>query len=214
MLAPSPVHRGRPVLFNERALCLFAATSFEKEAWHTALCRACACGGGPACDAALSASYTAFLRAAEAAMRAAGCEGLTAALAAEAGVGAQASPASLACLNLFCARYFFDLQRNARVEAALAQRLQEQLSRADIPPWMTRLRVVRVALPPGGAPPRAQRLALAAPGAHPALADVAANRGPIPAYEVRFLKPPFGFQPWWRAHTPAPHRWTFRTWAA
>jgi hypothetical protein len=172
------------VLFNERALCLFAATSFEKEAWHTALSRACASPGGasPAGDAALSSSYAAFLRAAEAAMRAAGGEGLTAALAAEA---AQASPASLACLNLFSARYFFDLQRNARVEAGLAERLQMQLLRADIPPWMTRLRVVRVALPAGGAPPRAQRLALAAPGAHPALADVAAHRGPIPAYEVR-----------------------------
>jgi hypothetical protein len=171
-------------LFNERALCLFAATSFEKEAWHTALSRACAGGTSPAGDAALSSSYAAFLRAAEAAMRAAGGEGLTAALAAEA---AQASPASLACLNLFSARYFFDLQRNARVEAALADRLQMQLLRADIPPWMTRLRVVRVALPPGGAPPRAQRLMLAPPGAHPALADVEAHRGPIPAYEVRLL---------------------------
>ena len=150
-------------------------------------------------------------------MRAAGCEGLTAALAAEAGAGAQASPASLACLNLFCARYFFDLQRNARVEAALAQRLQEQLSRADIPPWMTRLRVVRVALPPGGAPPRAQRLALAAPGAHPALADVAANRGPIPAYEVRSTQFT-SFAAARHAYLHAPlclfQRWTFRTWAA
>jgi hypothetical protein len=186
---PGAVHRGRPVLFSERALCVFAPSSFEKEAWHFALRRTCApaspapplpaAGDDAAADAA---PYAAFLRAAEAAARA----GITdAAVAASAAATASAdAPGWLACLNHVAARYFFDLQRNPRVADALAARLQLQLSRLDTPPFISALRVVRVTLPPGGAPPRAARLALCDAEAHPAC-GAAAQRGPIPAYEVR-----------------------------
>jgi hypothetical protein len=176
-LSAPAVHRTRPVLFNEHALCLFAPSSFEKEAWHVALSRACAPSlPSPASSSLpsepLAASYAAFLRDAEAAMRAS---------------GDARPPGWLACLNLVSARVFFDLQRNERVADALAARLQTQLSRLDTPPFMGRLRVVALTLPPGGAPPRASRLALcdADGDAHPALRGAAAHRGPIPAYEAR-----------------------------
>jgi hypothetical protein len=196
------------VLFSERALCIFAPTSFEKEAWYTALSRACdpappAPAPPPAAPpsaqplhgAALDAAYTAFLCQAEAAMRAAAAAA-DAAAAASASASASAPSAAaggadggvavgVGVLNLASARYFFDLQRNPRAAEALAARLQLQLSRVDTPPFMSRLRVARLVLPPGGAPPRAARLALCADDAHPALRGAAQRRGPSPAYEVR-----------------------------
>jgi hypothetical protein len=166
------VNRKRTLLFNDRAICVFAATAFEKEAWYIALRRATSTHSLVA-EAALGGAYASFLRAADMA------------LASAVGGGDPASvPHWLACLNLAAARYFFDLQRNARFATVAAGRIQEQLDRLDLPPGVAPLKVTRLQLPAGGAPPRAHHLVLCGPEAHPALSDITLSRGPIPVFQA------------------------------
>jgi hypothetical protein len=166
------VNRNRNLLFNERAVCVFAATAFEKEAWYIALRRATSQHSLVA-EAALGGAYASFLRSADVA------------LASAVGGGDPSSvPHWLACLNLAAARYFFDLQRNARFATTAAGRIQEQLDRLDLPSCVAPLKVTRLQLPAGGAPPRAHHLILCGPEAHPALSDVTLSRGPIPVFQA------------------------------
>ena len=166
------MNRNRNLLFNERAVCVFAATAFEKEAWYIALRRATSQHSLVA-EAALGGAYASFLRSADVA------------LASAVGGGDPSSvPHWLACLNLAAARYFFDLQRNARFATTAAGRIQEQLDRLDLPSCVAPLKVTRLQLPAGGAPPRAHHLILCGPEAHPALGDVTLSRGPIPVFQA------------------------------
>ena len=166
------MNRNRNLLFNERAVCVFAATAFEKEAWYIALRRATSQHSLVA-EAALGGAYASFLRSADVA------------LASAVGGGDPSSvPHWLACLNMAAARYFFDLQRNARFATTAAGRIQEQLDRLDLPSCVAPLKVTRLQLPAGGAPPRAHHLILCGPEAHPALSDVTMSRGPIPVFQA------------------------------
>ena len=166
------VNRSRNLLFNERAVCVFAATAFEKEAWYIALRRATSQHSLVA-EAALGGAYASFLRSADVALATA-----------VAGGDPSSVPHWLSCLNLAAARYFFDLQRNARFATVAAGRIQEQLDRLDLPSCVAPLKVTRLQLPAGGAPPRAHHLILCGPEAHPALGDVTLSRGPIPVFQA------------------------------
>ena len=131
-------------------MCLYAPSSDEKEAWHTALSAACApqqpVPTAPASSSSSSstsaaqqdaaahpaATYDAYISAAEAAASAGRRD---------APLGSSTDSVFLSLLNHGAARYFFDLQRNARVAVRTAEALEAMLAPVDLPPGVGALKV-------------------------------------------------------------------------